>query len=111
MALRDESISTFFTDGSRLDSKVVGAAVVWNESGKTEWRPKGTHLGTNKEVFDAELFALGTAAEIITRSRTIKSKARVFSDSTTTLNRIRHNGIGPGQALAQRAIRWTKAAK
>ena len=49
---------TIWTDGSRLEDVSIGAAItLWCEK-KKRWTTKGTFLGTNKEVFDAEAFAL-----------------------------------------------------
>ena len=47
---------TVWTDGSRLDSGRVGAAWAWQQG--DEWREEGIFLGSNKEVFDAEVFAI-----------------------------------------------------
>ena len=44
---------TIWTDGSRLDSGKVGAACVWETP--SGWTGHRFHLGTNKEVFDAEV--------------------------------------------------------
>ena len=48
--------NTIWTDGSRLDSGDVGAACAWFNNG--EWVGRGFCLGSNKEVFDAETFAI-----------------------------------------------------
>ena len=45
-----------WTDGSRLDSGAVGAACTWQSS--EGWEGRRFHLGNNKEVFDAEVFAI-----------------------------------------------------
>ena len=42
--------------GSRLENGKVGAAVAWWKEGG--WAGRGTYLGTNKEVFGAEVFAV-----------------------------------------------------
>ena len=47
---------TIWTDGSRLEGGSVGAACVWRE-GET-WSGHRFFLGNNKEVFDAETFAI-----------------------------------------------------
>jgi hypothetical protein len=52
-----------WTDGSRDDLGNVGAAVAWKEG--TEWTGLKYRLGRNKEVFDAELFALLRATIMI----------------------------------------------
>ena len=47
---------TIWPDGSRLGSGEVGAACVWQSS--SGWTGRRIHLGTNQEVFDAEVFAI-----------------------------------------------------
>ena len=54
---------TMWTDGSRLESGRVGAAVSWWSKGG--WTGRGTYLGTNKEVFDAEVFAILQAVKLL----------------------------------------------
>jgi hypothetical protein len=59
-------------------------------------------LGRNKEVFDAELFALLRATIMIGDqvedmiSEGVQ-KIIIFTDSQAALNRIQHNEPGPGQ--------------
>ena len=48
--------NTVWTDGSRIESKRVGAAFVWRSP--VGWLGHRYHLGSNKEVFDAEVFAI-----------------------------------------------------
>ena len=48
---------TIWTDGSRLEDGRVGAACVWRTR-EGSWEGKRFHLGDNKEVFDAEVFAI-----------------------------------------------------
>ena len=49
---------TIWTDGTRLEDGSIGAAIaLWCEK-KKRWTTKGAFLGTNKEVFGAEVFAL-----------------------------------------------------
>ena len=50
------------------------------------------HLGKNREVFDAELYALYQA------SKTLDN--RILSDSTAAIMRTRSNNTGPGQRFA-----------
>ena len=52
---------TIWTDGSRFDSGKVGAACTWRI--REGWAGRGFHLG-NKEVFDAEAFAVYQALTI-----------------------------------------------
>ena len=64
---QDEHLLIVWTDGSRNEDARVGAAAVYKQ--KEKWNTVRRHLGTNKEVFDAELYALGMAL------REIRSKA------------------------------------
>ena len=48
---------TVWTDGSRQEDGAVGAACVWR-SPEGGWTGRRFHLGKNKEVFDAEVFAV-----------------------------------------------------
>ena len=69
-----------------------------------------THLGFNKEVFDTELYAIGTALQV-TREISTRWKARrvrkvvLFTDAQAALGRIQHSRVCAGQAMALRAIR------
>jgi hypothetical protein len=56
LSTKEPEIRCIWTDGSRDDLGNVGAAVAWEEG--TEWTGLKYRLGRNKEVFDAELFAL-----------------------------------------------------
>lgn len=59
------SRDTIWTDGSCFDSGEVEAACAWKEGGSLTGRR--FHLGKNKEVFDAETFALCQALKIFDR--------------------------------------------
>ena len=64
-------------------------------------------MGTNKEVFDAEVFAILQAARLL-RDRDEESQAyTIFSDSQAAVARIQHDGCGPAQALARTVIDMT----
>ena len=74
---QDRSDSVW-TDGSRLESRGVGTAVAfWKEGG---WVRRGTYLGRDKEVFDAEVFAAPRAARLLDEAR---------ADGVTPSSRIR----------------------
>ena len=91
-----------WTDGSRLDSGRVGAAWAWLQGG--EWRERGVFLGTNKEVFDAEVYAIREAVDLLdARGETGQSYA-IFSDSQAAIFRVLHEECGPAQALARATI-------
>jgi ribonuclease HI len=99
---------TFWTDGSRQDDKSVGAAVVWLDGENGTYQSRGTYLGRNKEIGDAELFALGEAVKHAARHPEDARDITVFTDSQATLTRIQDDNEGPGQALARRIIAWEK---
>lgn len=56
----------FWTDSSRMDTRCTGASVAWCNP---EWKMQWTYLGTNKEVFYAELYVIGEALGIALRNR------------------------------------------
>jgi ribonuclease HI len=99
---------TFWTDGSRQENKSVGAAVVWLDGQNGDYHRKGTYLGNNKEIFDAELFALGEAVKHAAREAEDARNITIFTDSQATLTRIQDDTEGPGQALTRRIIAWEK---
>ena len=45
-----------WTDGSRLDNRGVGVAWAWKTP--SGWASRRFHPGTNKGVFDAEVYAI-----------------------------------------------------
>jgi ribonuclease HI len=100
LSTKEPQIRCIWTDGSRDDLGNVGGATAWKE--RTQWAGLKYRLGRNKEVFDAELFAL-LQATIIVRDEVedmIKEEVQkiiIFTDSQAALNRIQHNGPGPGQ--------------
>lgn len=54
----------FWTDGSRLHSRHTEVSEAWRNP---YWKMQKTYLGTNKEVCDTELYAMGDAMEIALR--------------------------------------------
>jgi ribonuclease HI len=111
LSTKEPQIRCIWTDRSRDDLGNVGAAIAWEEG--TQWAELKYRLGHNKEVFDAELFAL-LQATIMVRDEVedmIKEgvqKIIIFTDSQATLNRIQHNGPGPVQTWASAIIRTTE---
>ena len=98
---------TIWTDGSRLDNERVGAAIAFRREGS--WKEQGVYLGRNKEVFDAELFAIGQALEELNSRNESGRRYTIFSDSQAAISRVQHDRTGPGQALAVKAITTTEA--
>ncbi|KAI0999672.1 hypothetical protein K3495_g8523 [Podosphaera aphanis] len=105
---------SFWTDGSKLDSQKTGAGVAWkNVSGN--WECRKFYLGKNKEVFDAELYAVDQALEIALRGGRNKGRREslvtnkileeldrihIWLDSCAAIKRMQHLEPGPGQWLA-----------
>jgi len=96
-----------WTDGSRKEDEWVGCAVVWEEGGR--WNKRRTHLGRQKEAFDAEMYAMSEAMKIADEKAEKEKFTRVtvFTDSQATLRRIQSDEPGPGQVLALRMMNWT----
>ena len=99
---------TIWTNRSRLDSGKVGAACVWRTrvpaDGPSKWTGHRYYLGNNKEVFDAELYAIFRALSIIDQRQKCGHRYTIFGDSTAAIDRIRSDSIGPGQHLAVASI-------
>ena len=98
-----DSPNTVWTDGSRLDSGDVGAACA-SSSGGGEWVGQGFYLGHNKEVFDAEVFAIYQALRLLDRRQAAGQQYTIFSDSQAAIQRIRTDMLGPGQQWARAAM-------
>jgi len=98
-----------WTDGSRKEDEWVGCAVVWKEEGR--WNKRRTHLGRQKEAFDAEMYVMSEAMKIADEKAEKEKFTRVmvFTDSQATLRRIQLDEPGPGQVLAVRTMNWTDA--
>ena len=80
----------------------MGAACVWRT--QEEWTGRRFQLGTNKEVFDAEVFAIYQALSTIERRQERGHSYTVFVDSTSAIDRVRDDELGPGQRFAVAAI-------
>lgn len=111
---------SIWTNGSRLEDGRVGAATVWWREEEEDppwigrstgrkytpgrrragWTGKRYHLGKNKEVFDAELYALYQAAKTFEAREEEGRSYTILSDSTAAIKRIRSDETGPGQRFA-----------
>ena len=70
------------------------------------WNGRGFHLGTNKEVFDAELYAILQATIHFAKRNENDQSYTIFSDSTSAIKRYLHDHPGPGQSLQKALNRW-----
>ena len=62
----------------------IGGWIGWSGSGlvgEGRWRGSGAFLGTNKEVFDAEDFAILQAVKLINARGECGGSYTIFSDS------------------------------
>ena len=82
-----------WTDGSRLDTGNVGAAVILRDKSLNKWRETSVFLGKNKEILDAELWAIAIALEAATRETGVNFGApiTVFTDSREALATIQQS--------------------
>ena len=80
----------------------MGAAYVWRSPGG--WTGCRFHLGNNKEVFDAEVFAIYQALCVFEQRQESSHGYTIFADSTSAIDRVRTDVIGPGQRFAVAAM-------
>ena len=97
-----DRLGTMWTDSSRMESGQVGVAAVWWEEGR--WRGVGTFLGTNMEVFDAEVYAIFQAIRLLNGRGEYGKDYTIFSDSQAAVARAQHTDCGPAQALASAVV-------
>jgi hypothetical protein len=159
-----ESKNTAWTDGSRLENRNVGCAVVWMEEASGEapqriqrgpsgarprpkrqtwtedpsdpftknrrrkgqqtnmwkhnrsilskskydrWSGEGYFLGSKKEVFDAELYAIYRAVMRFGKRREHNQDYTIFTDAQAAIERCKTDSQGPGQEIARAIITWS----
>jgi len=96
----------FWTDGSRKEDEWVGCAVVWREWER--WKKRRTHLGQQKEAFDAEMYAMSEVVKIadeMSSEREVKM-VTISMDSQATLKLLQLDEPGLGQVLALQKMNW-----
>ena len=52
------------------------------------WKRRGAYLGRNKEVFDAEIYAIHQAMTIINERNEAGIQYTIFSDSQAAIGRV-----------------------
>jgi ribonuclease HI len=95
--------NSIFTDGSQLESGNVGCAVAWRTS-PMEWKTHKMHLENNKEIFDAELFAIAEALKLANRQLIGNKQTntiQIYTDSSAALWRMQDANPGPGQGTTK----------
>ena len=75
------------------------------------WTGELYHLGRNKEVFDAELYAVLQAMGVLLRRQELGKNYTTFSDSTAAIERVRTDRPGPGQALAKAIVHFEEVIR
>ena len=68
------------------------------------WTGRRFHLGTNKEVFDAEVYAIYQALRIFEERGQSGEKYTVFPDCQSAIRRALSDALGPGQQWARAII-------
>ena len=86
---------TAWTDGSRQEDGALGAACVWR-SPEGGWTGRRFQLGKNKEVFDAEGFAVWQALRVLEQRNERDREYTIFMDSPSAITRVRDDARGPG---------------
>ena len=76
--------------------------MAWRKDGG--WTERSTYLGTNKDVFDAEVFAILRAVRLLNGRGEEGQAYTVFSDSQVVVAQIQHDDCGPAQALARAVV-------
>ena len=79
----------------------MGAAYAWRRQGG--WTGRHYHLG-NKEVFDAETYAIFRALKVFDQGQESGRQHTIFADSSAAINRVRTDAIGPDQQWARAAV-------
>ena len=78
------------------------AACVWQSP--SGWTRRRFHLGTNKEVFNAETFTIYQALRVLDRRQKSGHRYTVSVDSTVAIDRVRTDALAPGQRFAIAAM-------
>ena len=87
-ARKDKPGLVLWADGSKLDRGQTAAAVCWEDKSAAKWE-RSIFLGRNKEIFDAELWAISEALEIAKKLASPRTRlVTIFSDSQKALRAI-----------------------
>ena len=80
----------------------MGAACAWRTP--SGWTGRRFHLGSNKEVFDAEAYSIRQALSIMNPRQESGRRHTLFVDSTSAISRVRSGDIGPGQRFVVESV-------
>lgn len=100
-AKNDTSCLALWSDGSKGGSGGAGVAVVWKNPGSPRWEVCRLTLGKNKEVLDAELWAISQALKIALKEISPKKAGRImaYSDAQTAIKQLQETKSRADQAL------------
>lgn len=100
-AQKDQDDTVFWTNGSKLDIRKAGSAVIWLEKNSDKRQEKQQYLEENKELFDAELWIILYALKL----RIKKTKNRspiiitVFTDLHVVIAKIFKPKVRPNRGV------------
>ncbi len=78
-----------WADGLKLDQGQTAAAVCWEDKSAAKWKERTIFLGRNKEILDAELWAISEALEIAKKLASPRTRSvTIFSDLQKALGAI-----------------------
>ena len=80
----------------------MGAVYVWQSPGG--WAGHRYYLGSNKEAFGAEVFAIYQELRTADQRQESGYRYTVFVDSTAAIDRVRTDAMGPGQRFTIAAM-------
>ncbi len=88
-ARRNKPGLVLWTNGSNLDQGQVAAAVCWEDNLTPWWKEKSVFLEKNKEIVDAELWAILEALDIAHKTANTRNiPVTIFCGSQKALNAI-----------------------
>ena len=92
-ATRYQAGFVIWTDGSKLDNGSCGAAICWRDKRLNKWKQKSVFFGKNKEILDAELWAVSDALDTAIRetSNADNTPIIIVCDSQKALKAIQHS--------------------
>lgn len=88
-AKKCRAASVIGTDGSKLSQGNVGSVLSWKDRDLNGWKSTSLFLGKNKEILDAELWAISDGLKMVTTLNNQNTSVTIFSDSREALTSIR----------------------
>ena len=106
---KDNSNIILYSDESKNEQlNKLGADVIYTTNLVTN-QSFSWNLGSEMEVFDAELFAIEKIFEIAFNNRQLNTeKVWIFSDSQATIKRLKNSSLKSDQYYVQSIRKWTE---